>query len=61
MVCERKGVGGPVADERDAAPFDENDEEDKAEKKEETADAVGGRFETAGSPVDSMNAFGCVI
>ena len=54
-------MGGAVAEKRDATPDPETEEEAKAEKKEETADAVGGRFETVCSPVDSINTFGCVI
>ena len=54
-------MGGTVAEKNDVTPSPESDDDGKAEKKEETADAVGGRFETVGSRVDSINTFGCVI
>ena len=59
MLCESKGVGSAVAEKSDATPKHEKEDEAETKKEEETADAVGGRFETVGSPVDSINAFGC--
>ena len=53
-------MGGPVAQKSDATPSPESEDDAKAEKKHLT-DAVDGRFETVGSRVDSINAFGCVI
>jgi len=57
MFCERKGVGGPIADKGDAAPGHQGDDDAKAEKKDET-DAVSGGLEAVGTSMDSINAFG---
>ena len=58
MFCVRKGVRGPVADESDATPRHEGDDDAKTEKKDET-DPVGSRLKTVGARMDSINAFGC--
>jgi hypothetical protein len=58
MFCERKGVGGAIANKGDTTPGHEGDDDTKAEKKDET-DAIRGGLETVGTGIDSINTFGC--
>ena len=58
MFRERKAVGCAVANECDATPDHEGEDDAKAEKKDKTH-AVGGVSETVTPRVDSINAFGC--
>ena len=51
---------GPVAEKSDATPSHQRDDDAKAEQEDET-DAIGGRLETVGTRMESINAFGCVM
>ena len=51
-------MGCAVANEGDATPDHEGEDDAKAENKDKTH-AVGGVFETVTSRMDSINAFGC--
>jgi len=51
-------VGGTVAEKGNSTPSHERDDDSETEKKDE-ADSVGGRVETIGPSVDSIDTFGC--
>lgn len=57
MFCERKRVGGSVAEKGDAAPSHERDDDSITSKKAKT-DLVGGGLEAIGTGVDGINALG---
>ena len=53
-------MGGAVAEKGNATPGHEGDDYSETEKKDE-AYPVGGRLETIGSGVDSINTFSCKL
>ena len=58
MLCERKSVRGPIAEESDSSPSHERDDDSKTEQKDET-DSIRGRMEAVVSRVYGINALGC--